>query len=85
MKYERTKNPNIIKKIETIESEIHLDILAEQVKKLEDEIKSIPEPKEKPDDETLEFFNMHNMGFNKEELTRDLKEKKDLLERLKGL
>ena len=85
-KYEKTSNPNIINKIEMVESEIYLNKLTEQVRTLEEEIKNTPEPKTEPDLETLNFFNMQNeMMFDKEDLEMQLKEKKDLLERLTGL
>lgn len=64
MKYSLTNDPNIIKQIETVESEIHLDKLERQISDLEAQIKSMPKEKTEPDQETLELWNMQHIGFD---------------------
>lgn len=86
MKYEKTDNPNVVKEVKVIGREIHLDKLEAEIKELQEQLKNIPKPKEKPDQETLDFWNeMMLPSFNKEELEEELREKEELLERLKGL
>ena len=70
MIYEKTEDKNIIRQIETVESEIHLDKLEKQVVDLENEIKDMPNEMIVPTD--------------KERLKIELKKKKDLLNKLKG-
>jgi len=83
MIYERTEDPNIIKEIKTIESEIHLDKLEAAIRKLQEQIRSIPRPKEEPDQETLDYWN--EMTLPSLELENELREKEELLEQLRGL
>ena len=86
MRYEKTEDPNIIKQIEVVESEIYLDKLEKQVTELETEISSLPKPKTKPDQETLACYNEHiDMLDDKEGLENNLREKKNLLNELKSL
>lgn len=80
--YKKTANPNIILKIETIESEIYLDKLQADIDTLQEQMSSIPKPKETPDQETLDCWNERNlMSFDTEELD----EKKTLLKTLTEL
>lgn len=82
MKYETTKDPNIIKQIETVESEIFIDKLEAEVKNLQEQADNMPKPKTKPDQETLDCWNeMNVMPIDETEL----KEKQDLLKVLKDL
>ena len=101
MKYETTKDPNIIKQIETVESEIYLDKLEKQVADLETQISNTPTliEKGKYPKEVLALIDEHNMmseiyldklekqvaDIDKTELEAKLKKKKDLLTELKGL
>lgn len=85
MKYEKTEDPNIIKKIETIESEIYLDKLQEDINSLQIQLDSIPKPKEKPDQETLDCYNMEIEMMNDPMIEVSLKDKKELLNKLKSL
>jgi len=82
--YEQTADKNIIKKIETNYDYIYLDKLQTEIDNLQTEIDNIPKPKTKPDEETLEYFNME-MGLitNKEENEKQLKEKQELLDKIK--
>lgn len=83
MIYEKTEDPNIIKKIKTIESEIHLDKLEAAIRKLQEQIRNIPRPKEKPDQETLNYWN--EVASSSLELEDELREKEELLEQLREL
>lgn len=84
VRYEKTADPNIIKRIETVETEIHLDKLEKQVSALEAEIAAVPAAKTKPDQETLEFWNGHvRPGMS--EIAADLDRKAGLLRELKSL
>ena len=75
IKYKKTSNPNIIKKIGTIESEIHLDKLEKQIQDLKAQLDNIPEPKTEPDQETLDFWNEMMIPPRNEELEKELREK----------
>lgn len=83
--YKKTNNPNIIKKIEIIESEIHLDKLEKQISELKAQLDNTPKPKTKPDQETLDYWNSQLEMIEREELEKRLKEKQDFLKMLKGL
>jgi len=83
MVYEKTEDPNIIKKIETIESEIHLDKLEAAIRKLQEQIRNTPKPKSEPDQETLNYWN--EMASLSLELESKLREKEELLEQLREL
>ena len=87
MEYTKTKDPNIIKQTETVESEIHLDKLEKQVADLETQIINTPTLIEKGEypKEVLALIDEHNMMIDKTELEAELKKKKDLLTELKGL
>jgi len=86
MDYEKTEDPNVIKKIETVKSEIHLVKLEADIKNLQKQIKNYPNPKEKPDQETLDFWNdMMVSSSDKEKLEEELKKKEELLKQLKRL
>jgi len=86
IKYKKTSNPNVIKKIETIESEIRLDELEKQIQDLKAQLDNIPEPKTEPDQETLDFWDeMMLPPLRKEELEEELREKEELLKKLKRL
>ena len=85
IKYKKTNNPNIIKKIETIESEIRLDELEKQIQDLKAQLDNIPEPKTEPDQETLDFWNEMMPLANIEDIKIELKEKEKLLAQLKKL
>jgi len=85
MKYEKTEDPNIIRQIKTVVSEIYLDKLGEQILELRAQLSSIPEAKTKPDQETLDFWNALNVREDKEDLEKLLKEKEDLLKQLEEL
>jgi len=85
IKYKKTDNPNIIKKIEIVESEIHLDKLEKQISELKAQLDNTPKPKTEPDQETLDFWNSQLEMIEREELEKRLKEKEDLLKQLKVL
>ncbi|MCW7076383.1 MAG: hypothetical protein OCU18_03715 [Candidatus Syntrophoarchaeum sp.] len=86
MEYIKTDIPDIIKKIETVESEIHISKMETEIAGLKSQLGNIPEPKKEPDQETLEFWNrMNSELFNKEELMEELAEKEQLLAQLKAL
>ena len=87
MKYETTKDPNIIKQTEEVESEIHLDKLEKQVTDLETQIANTPQKIEtgKYPDEILALIAEHNQMIDNTELQKDLDEKKSLLSELKKL
>ncbi|HUU40970.1 MAG TPA: hypothetical protein VMW42_08520 [Desulfatiglandales bacterium] len=77
--YETTSDPNIIKEIETVKSEIHLDKLQAQSDSLKAEIAALPELKTKPDQETLDLWNAGIPEGKKEELETQLAEKEALM------
>lgn len=82
MKYEKTEDPNIIKQIETVESEIHLDKLEKQIADLENQIKNLPELveiKDYPDDVKAAIEEHNRMIPDKTKLEAQLKEKQELL------
>ena len=86
MTYEKTDNPNIIKQTQTIESSIYIDKLEKEISDLQTQIKDIPEPKTKPDQETLDFYNDNiGMEIDSEETERMLKQKQDLLSKINEL
>jgi len=85
IKYKKTDNPNIIKKIEIIENEIHLDKLEKEISELKAQLDNMPKPKTKPDQETLDYWNEMHIREDREELERQLKEKEGLLKQLKVL
>ena len=85
IKYKKTSNPNVIKKIETIESEIRLDELEKQIQDLKAQLDNILEPKTEPDQETLDFWNEMMPLANIEDIKIELKEKEKLLAQLKKL
>ena len=85
IKYKKTSNPNVIKKIEKIESEIRLDELEKQIQDLKAQLDNIPEPKTEPDQETLDFWNEMMPLANIEDIKIELKEKEKLLAQLKKL
>ena len=78
--YEKTEDPNIVKEIESVEADIHLDKLQKEINDLKTEISSLPEPKTKPDEETLEFWNEMNVNPLKVEAEGRLQEKEDLMD-----
>lgn len=81
--YEKTSNPNIIKKTETVESEILLDKLREQIADLESQIASMPKVKTKPDQETLDYWNTFIMPA--QDIQAELDSKKSMLSQLEAL
>ena len=83
MIYEKTEDPNIIKKIKTIESEIHLDKLEAAIRRLQEQIRNIPKPKKEPDQETLNYWN--EIASSSLRLENELREKEELLEQLREL
>ena len=81
--YKKTDDPNIIMKIETVESEIHLDKLENQISELNKQIKDSPKPKTEPDEETLAFYNEYTIeDINWQE---QIDEKMGFLNQLKEL
>lgn len=86
MKYEKTDNPNVIKRVQTIESEIYLDKLEAEVEHLQIQIKDIPKMKTEPDQECLDHYNMEiEMMGDHGMFEAELKNKQDLLKILRKL
>lgn len=86
MKYQKTKDKNIINKINIIKTEIHIDKLEIEIADLKEQIKSIPKTKEKPDVETLDYFNAEiEMRNESEQLETELRIKENLLSELRNL
>lgn len=83
--YEKAKDKNIVYQFKLDKQEIHLDILQEQIVELNSEIDSISKPKNKPDKETMDFWNEFNTGLNKEDLEEERDEKQNLLDLLNNL
>lgn len=84
--YEPTGDGNTFKKIITSEGVIYLDVLEGEIKDLQRQIDEVPKPKTKPDQETLECYNNQiGLDFDKEGTEHQLKEKQDLLKKLKAL
>jgi len=71
IKYEKTKNPNIVKQIEIVENEVHIDKLEKDIAELEEKLKNMPEEIILPTD--------------KVEQEAELKRKKEFLKKLKVL
>jgi len=86
-KYEKTKDPNIIRQTESVQSEIHLDKLERQITVLESNIATIAPIKmgEYPDD-VIYLINAHNATLpDRTVLEAELKEKKGILAIIKEL
>jgi len=71
LKYEKTDDPNIVKQIKTVTSEIHLDKLEKDIADLETELKDMPDEIVLPTD--------------KVEQEAELKRKKGFLKKLRVL
>lgn len=84
IKYEKTDDKNVVKKILVVESEIRLDVLRKEIEDLERQIEEAPKPKEKPDEETLEFWNAMN-AVPIDDLIGRLEEKQEFLRKLEEL
>lgn len=84
IKYEKTANTNVVKKIETIESEILVDKLELEINNLTSDITSISEILQYPADttdkikEAIDFFNK-DINLTKDHLEIELLEKQELL------
>ncbi len=88
MRYEKTEDENIIKQIETVESEIWIDKLEKQVTDLETQISNTPQKieTEKYPKEILALIAEHNVMLPDNTLLQEsLNEKKSLLSELKRL
>jgi len=87
MKYEKTDDKNIIKQIETVTSEIHIDKLEKDIAELETQIANAPKKIKtgKYPDDVLALIAEHNEMIGTTELQKSLDEKKNLLNTLKGL
>jgi len=71
IEYEKTDDKNIIKQIETVTSEIHIDKLEKDIAELEEKLKNMP-------DEII-------LPTDKVEQEAELKRKKEFLKKLKIL
>ena len=80
--YEKTEDANKVKKIETNDSYIYLDVLQNEIDNLQLEIDDIPEPKTKPDQDTLDYWNDTRPPTEMDELEKELLGKKELLNQL---
>jgi len=68
------------------EQEVDVKALENEITNLKQRIESIPKPKTKPDEETLDFYNMNNMDmFEKETLEAEIKDKMVLLKELNSI
>ncbi len=82
--YEKTADPNIIKKVETIESEVQIDKLELQIANLTSDVASIAKVLQYPEGttdkvkEAIDFFNK-DISLNKDHLEIELLEKQELL------
>ncbi len=85
IQYKKTENPNVIKRIKIIEDEIYIDRLKLEIENLRKQLKYIPKPKTKPDQETLDFWNEMMPLTDVEHIERELKRKEELLEQLRKL
>lgn len=84
--YRKTLDPNVFVREDTSESFIHLDKLEAKIEVVQQQINDSPDPKTKPDQETLDYYNMEiGMHGDKEMLEAELKEKKDLRDELKSI
>ena len=83
VKYERI-DENRIRRIEVYESEIRLDELRQEIRRLREQLKDIPTPKTTPDQETLDFWN-EVMCSDRQILEAEIKEKEKFLKQLEGL
>jgi len=71
IEYEKTDDKNIIKQIEIVENEVHIDKLEKDIAELEEKLKNMPEEIILPTD--------------KVEQEAELKRKKEFLKKLKVL
>ena len=84
--YRKTPDPNVFVKADTSESFVYLDELTSGIDDLQEQIDTLPKPKTKPDQETLDFYNAEiEMHGEKEMFEMQLKEKTDLLDTLKSI
>jgi len=85
-KYEKTKDPNIIRQTESVQSEIHLDKLEAQIKALEAQL--ITKPIEKADypPDVCKLIDLHNARFPiRQDVEAELTERRELLGMLRKL
>ena len=77
--YRKTPDPNVFVKADTSESFVYLDELTSGIDDLQEQIDTLPKPKTKPDQETLDFYNEMTMHPGEKEMFEmQLKEKTDL-------
>lgn len=85
IKYKKTNDPNVIKKIVITESEIRLDELEKEILEIKAQQNNTLKVKTEPDQETLDFWNEMLPLTDIEHAERELREKEKLLEQLKKL
>ena len=87
IKYEKTKDPNIIKQIETIESEILINKLEKQIIDLEIQIANAPQliEKGKYPQEVLALIDEYNSMIDITDIQEELDRKRNLLNLLNEL
>lgn len=83
--YEKSGDVNIVHQYELDKQEIHIDKLEKQIADLSQQIEDIPEPKTKPDQETLDYYNEMIKDFDKAGLEEERDEKVTLLDIISGL
>lgn len=84
--YRKTPDPNVFIKADTSESFIYLDELTAGIDELQEQIDDLPQPKTKPDQETLDFYNAEiEMHGEKEMLEEEVVRQQHLLNTIKSL
>ena len=85
MTYETTPDPNVFKEITTKEGFIYVDKLEAEITELNQQLKDVPQPKERPDDETLQQWNDSLPWVDVDALKKRIGEKEALLKELSEL
>ena len=83
--YEKTDNPNIIKRIRLVEDEIYIDTLEKQIMFLNNKIDNLSFKKDTADKETLDFWNSFVAGEERTKLEEEIARITVLIEELKAL
>ena len=78
IKYEKTNDPKIFKRIHT--TEFSIEKLEKDIENLKKQIESLPKPKTKPDQETLDVYNS-NIDSG-DSIKEELEEKQKLLKEI---
>ena len=86
IKFMPTANKDIFNKFWLVKETIDIKKLKRDIQNLKMQAAEVPELKEKPDQETLDFYNMmHSANENKETLNAKIAEKQSIVDRLEAI